>query len=559
LTNTWRSHAILQEPEQAIQRALWKAVGYTDDDLKRPLIGIANTWSELSPGHAHLRSVADAVKAGVWQAGGTPFEWNDFAQCPTITAGRYGIKYDTPTRDIVCASVEACIELHSLDGVVMISSCDKNVPAHLLAAARLNIPCIIVPGGPMLLGKYRGKGIATNELDIAAWKAQLKMEEVPYEELIEMENYVCPGPGACALLGTANTMQCLSEAVGMSLPGSATAPAVSAKRLWIAKESGKRIVDLVRKGITSSRIMTKEALENMIRVLHAIGGSSNAVLHILAIARELGVDDQINIDLIDKLSKETPCILAVRPNGPYSMSDFDEAGGVPGVMSRLANKLHLDVLTVTGKTLRENLQNVQIRNDEIIRPLSRPVFEEGLAVLRGNLATSAIVRPTVVPKNMLTFKGPAAVFNSQEDALRALADREIKPGTAIVVRYEGPRGGPGTSETFKVLGFLCALNLETSCAFITDGKISGFARGLYVCQVCPEAAVGGPIAIVQDGDIIEIDIPRRKINLKISESEIKRRLSEWKPIEPKVRKGFLTIYARLAEPADKGGGLPTRL
>jgi len=539
--DAWKSRDLLQRPEMAAQRALWKAVGYTDRDLKQPLVGVVNSWTELTPGHSHLRSVAEAVKIGIWQAGGTPFEWNTFATCPLITLDLFGGKYDTPARDLIAASVEAV------------------VPGHLLAAARLNVPSIIVPGGPMFSGRYMGRDIATGDLDATAWAIQLETCKFSSENLKRMEDAACPGSGACALLGTANTMQCLSEAVGIALPYAGTAPAASAKRLWLARESGRQIVSLIREGISPMDIFTKEALENMIRVLHAIGGSTNAVLHILALAQEVDLLDEISLETFDKLSRETPCICNVKPSGTYAVSDLDEAGGIPAVMKNLSSLLNLDVLTVTGKTVGENIKDAQNLNDEVIRPLNRPLYREGLAVLRGNLANSAIARPTVMPKEMLKFKGAARVFDSQSDALAALANREINPGEILVVRYEGPRGGPGTSDIFKVLGYLCALDLDKSCALVTDGKFSGFARGPGVCQVSPEAAVGGPIALVKDGDIIEIDVPNRQINVQLSDQEIQKRLAEWRPPEPKVKRGFLTLYARMAEPVERGGGLPLRL
>ncbi len=548
----------LQSPENARTRALIKAMGYTTEDLKRPRIGVANTWGETSPGHVHLRGVAEAVKAGIWQAGGTPFEFGSFAQCP-VAVGKHGIRYDTPTRDIVAAEVEASTWIHMFDGLVMISSCDKNVPGHLLAASRLDLPAILVPGGPMQAGRYHGEDIVTTTLDAECWAYGVGKPRIPEEEMKILEDAACPGAGSCALLGTANTMQCLTEALGLSLPGAGTALAVSAKRLWIAKESGRQIVRLVEKGITSSKIITPESLMNAIRVLHAIGGSTNAVIHLLAIAYEMGFEKEINLELFETFGQETPCITAVRPSGPYTMGDFDEAGGIQAVMGKIENFLKKDVLTVTGETLRNNLEKVVLKDSPVIKTLDKPVNKGGLAILRGNLAKSAVVRPTVIPKEMLQHRGRARVFNGQEEALEALQQNRVQPGDVVVVRYEGPRGGPGLTEVFKVIGYMNATGLETKCALVTDGKISGFAKGPFICQVSPEAAEGGPLAVVQDGDWIEIDIPNRRLNVQISEEELKERIRRWKPPAPRVTEGFLTVYARLANPAEKGAGINLRL
>jgi dihydroxy-acid dehydratase len=548
----------LQSTENARTRALIKSMGYTTEDLKRPRIGVANSWGETSPGHVHLRGVAEAVKAGIWQAGGTPFEFGSFAQCP-VAVGKHGIRYDTPTRDIIAAEVEASAWIHMFDALVMISSCDKNVPGHLLAAARLDIPVILVPGGPMEAGRYRGEDIVTTTLDAECWAYGVGKPRVSEEEIQVLEDSACPGAGSCALLGTANTMQCLTEALGLSLPGAGTALAVSARRLWIAKESGRQIVKLVEKGITSSKIITPKNLMNAIRVLHAIGGSTNAVIHLLAIAYEKGFEGEINLELFEQFGQETPCITAVRPSGPYTMGDFDEAGGIQAVMKKIETFLNKEVMTVTGETLKHNLSEVSFKDSIVIRDLEHPVNRGGLAILRGNLARSAVVRPTVIPKEMLQHRGPARVFNGQEEALEALQQNKIEPGDVVVVRYEGPRGGPGLTEVFTVIGYMNAAGLETKCALVTDGKISGFAKGPFICQVSPEAAEGGPLAIVQDGDMIEIDIPNRKLNLQIPEAELKGRMSRWKPPAPRVTDGFLTVYARLANPAEKGAGINLRL
>lgn len=548
----------MQLPENARSRALLKGMGYTTEELARPRIGIANSWGDTSPGHVHLRSLGDAVKAGVWQAGGTPFEFNSFASCP-MDIGKHGIRYDTAVRDIVAAEIEAAAYLNMFDGLVMISSCDKNVPANLLAACRLDIPVVIVTGGPMLAGRYQGQDTDTTTLDAACWAYGVGKKPISKAEMDYLENTVCPGPGACALLGTANTMQCLTEALGLSLPGVATTPAVSALKIRQAKQSGQCIVKRIEAGHTSSKIITKASLANAIRVLHAIGGSTNAIIHLLAMAYEMKFDDDISLEYIEQLGKETPCIANVRPSGPYTLFDFDEAGGIQAVMKRLEHVLNTDVLTVTGQTLGANLAQVELSDSAVIKTLEDPVSEGGLAVLSGNLAKSAVVRPSVIVEEMKQHRGPAKVFDSQEAALDALRENNIKSGDVVIVRYEGPRGGPGITEVFKVIGFMRGLGLETKCALITDGKISGFAKGPFICQVSPEAAVGGPLAVIRDGDIIEMDIPNRKLNVCIDEKELQDRLRSWTPPPPRVSDGFLTVYAKLANPAEKGAGINLRM
>ena len=548
----------MQQPENARSRALLKGMGYTTAELKKPRIGIANSWGETSPGHFHLRGVGDAVKAGVWQAGGTPFEFNSFAQCP-MDIGKHGIRYDTATRDIVAAEIEAATFLQMFDGLVMISSCDKNVPANLLAACRLDIPVIIVTGGPMLAGRQKGEDTDTTTLDAACWAYGVGETPISMDEMDRLEDSVCPGPGACALLGTANTMQCLAEAIGLSLPGVATTPAVAAKKLRQAKATGQQIMTLVEKGITSHQIITKQSLTNAIRVLHAIGGSTNAIIHLLAMAYEMRFDEDIDLDFIEKLGQETPCIANVRPSGPYTVEDFDEAGGIQAIMKRLTDSLNKDEITVTGKTVGENLELIKEKDSQVIKPLDDPVSKGGLAVLSGSLAESAVVRPTVVVDEMKQHKGQARVFNSQEDALEGLRKGKVKEGDVVVVRYEGPKGGPGLTEVFKVIGFMRGLGLEAKCALVTDGKISGFAKGPFICQVSPEAAEGGPLAVVKDGDMIEMDIPNRKLNLLIPDEELQERIQSWTPPPPRVKDGFLTVYARLANPATKGAGINLRL
>jgi dihydroxy-acid dehydratase len=553
------NNEFLQLPENARARSLLKSMGYDSKDLLRPRIGVANTWGETSPGHVHLRGVADAVKAGIWQAGGTPFEFNSAAQCP-MAVGEHGMRYDLPTRDIIAAEVEAITHISMLDALVMVSSCDKNVPAHLIAAARLDLPVIFVPGGPMDSGHYHGQDSDITTLDRECYAFGIGEPRISIAEIEEMESRVCPGAGSCALLGTANTMQGLVEALGLTLPGAGTAAATSARRLWLAKESGRRIVDMVNRGITSSKIITPQSMANAIKVLHAIGGSTNAIAHLLALAYERHWEQEIDLALIERFSNEIPCITNVVPSGVYSMKDFDTAGGIQMVMKRIEARLDCQALTVTGKTIGENLADIALpQESNVIRPLKRPIARESLVILKGNLARSAVVRTPVIPKEMFQHRGPARVFNSQEEAITALRGHQIEAGDVLVLRYEGPRGGPGFNEVFKVIGLLNALGLETKCALVTDGRISGFAKGPYICQVSPEAAEGGSLAIVQDGDPIQIDIPGRSIDLDLSEEEIQKRKEAWRPPAPRVREGILTAYAKLANPAELGGGLNLRL
>jgi dihydroxy-acid dehydratase len=550
--------AFIQLPENARARSLLKSMGYDTEDLRRPRIGVANSWGETSPGHIHLRSVAEAVKAGIWQAGGTPFEFNSPAQCP-MAVGEHGMRYDLPTRDIIAAEVETIAQIGLLDGLVLISSCDKNVPAHILAAARLDIPVIFVPGGPMSSGGVCGGKKTIANLDAECYLYGVKEPRVSPEELAELEDASCPGAGSCAILGTANTMQCMTEALGLSLPDAGTAPAVSAKRIWIAKESGRRIVSLVKDEITSRRIITKAALRNAIKALHALGGSTNAVAHLLALSYELRWEKEINLDLIEKFSDELPCITNVTPSGKYSMEDFHGAGGVQAVLKSIEENLETDVLTVSGLKLKQQLAKVKFVASDIIRDIGNPTAKNGLVILRGSLASSAVVRTPVIPKEMMRHEGPARIFHSQEEAITALRGRRIKAGDVLVLRYEGPKGGPGFNEVFKVIGFLNAVGLETKCALVTDGRISGFAKGPYICQVSPEAAEGGPLALVEEGDIIKIDIPGRRLDLEVSAEELDRRRSRWKSPAPRVTEGVLTLYAKLANPAEFGGGLNMRL
>ena len=549
---------VLHKPEMARMRALSKAIGYDDDDIHRFRIGIQNTWSETAAGHVHLRQLTEAVRAGILQAGGMPIEFGGYGGCP-IDLGENGHRYDTPSRDIMAMDLETCAQLHSFDGLVLLSSCDKNVPAHLLGAARLNLPTIIVVGGPMQSGRFKCHHVDMSDLDPFSWRCETNPDDVDYSDVQEMTECLCPGPGSCALLGTANTMQCITEALGMTLPGNSTTCAGTSQLLRLAKRAGRRIVDLVDQNVRARDVMTPEAMENAIHVLHAIGGGTNAIVHILALAKEMDMLDRINLPLIEQLGRSTPCITPVKPSGPWHLEDLGEAGGIQAVMQRLGDRIHRECVTVNGKTVGENVDEAHIVLPEIIRPLDRPVFSEGLYVMHGNLADSAIARPTVISRSMFDITGPARVFDSMESCLEALRRHKINPGDMIVLRYEGPRGGPGLTDVFKVLGYLVALNLHEKCAVITDGKISGFAKGPFVCQVTPEAAVGGTIALVEEGDQIHMDLNARRIDLLVDEDVLAARRKAWKPKPCRAKTGLLTLYAKLALPATEGAGISLRI
>lgn len=551
------SNQYFKGAESSHRRVIYKAMGYTDEDLAKPLIGVANAWSEASPGHAHLREIAKQVKSGIWQNGGTPFEFGTFATCGNIAIGTENLKYELVIRDVLAASIEIMAKVHLFDGLVLLSSCDNIIPGEIMAAERLNIPSILVTGGPMYPGRYKGEVVVTPDINEAV--AALGIKKVTEEDILARENYVCPGPGACPVLGTANTMQILSEAIGMSLSGSSTAPAQSSERLRIAKRSGRRIVDLVQEKIKPSDIIGENSLRNAAMVDIAIGGSTNAILHILTFANELAIG--FDLEIFDQYSRKIPCICNVKPNGEYTVVDLHSAGGVPAIMRELKSFLHLDCLTVDGKTLKENLSNFKEKVDrKVVYPVNQPLNKEGgLAILKGNLAPNgSIVRTTAVPKNMLRFRGPARVFDGDREAYEALRENRIHKGEIIVVRYEGPKGAPGMKEVMLACDALVALDLDKSVALITDGRFSGFNRGPIIGHISPEAMEGGPIALLKDGDTIDINIPERKLNVDLTMKEMERRYHNWSSPEPKVSSGILKIYAKLADPPEKGAAINTR-
>ena len=556
----WRSKAILQRPEWSKTRALFKSMGYTDYDLDRPLIGIANSWNQLVPGHINLRQVSDHVAQGIRQGGGTPVEFGVIAVCDGIANGHDGGHLTLPSRELIANDVELMIQAHLLDAVVLLGSCDKIVPGMLMAAARLDVPAIMVVGGPMLGGcefDNRASDITSLTEGLGMLKAG-KIDAVAYNNL---EDFVAPGCGSCSFLGTANTMCCVAEALGMCLPGSATIPATHAARLRVAQESGRQIVKLVEQDITAQKIINRKAIENAIRIVMAIGGSTNAALHIPAIAYE--AECEIDIDLFDELSRTTPHIARMNPAAAPNVPDFHQAGGVLAVMNEILPLLHQDALTVTGKTIGENisLAKVKVADDHIIRTMANPwAGEGGLAVLRGNLApNTAITKPAAIAPEMRTFTGKARCFDCEEDADHAILDGQVSEGDVVVIRYEGPKGGPGMREMAKPMKLLYGRGLALATALVTDGRFSGTNNGCFVGHVSPEAAEGGPLAVVQDGDTITIDIPNRSLRLHVPDEEIKDRLNRWQKPQPKFKKGYLALYARLAESADKGAIIRHRL
>ncbi|GFO96544.1 dihydroxy-acid dehydratase [groundwater metagenome] len=549
-----RSDIIKKGLERAPHRSLLKAVGLTDEEMELPFIGVVNSWNEVIPGHIHLDKLAGTVKAGIRMAGGVPFEFNTIGICDGIAMGHSGMKNSLPSRELIADSIELMVGAHQFDGMVMIPTCDKIVPGHLMAAGRLDIPTIVVTGGPMLPGVVGDE--PRDVISLFEAVGARRNNKITEQELKNLEDCSCCGAGSCAGLFTANTMACVTEALGMSLPGCGTAHAVDAKKTRMAKHSGMKILELVKKGITPGKIVTQGSLDNAIRVDLAIGGSTNTALHLPAIASEFGID--LPLSRFDELSKETPHLINLRPGGSRFLIDFERAGGVPVIEQRLQKKLNLDALTVTGKTLMENLKDYIIINPrascEIIAALDSPVHAEGgIAVLRGSLAPQgSVIKQTAVSQNMQRFSGPARVFDSEELAMKAIMEKKIKPGDCIVIRYEGPKGGPGMREMLSPTAAIAGMGLIESVALVTDGRFSGGTRGPCIGHVSPEAAEGGPIALVQDGDIVEIDIPARILNLKVSHEEMDNRRKAWKPPAPRATKGYLARYQKQVGPADKG-------
>lgn len=555
---TWRSRTILQRPEWSMTRALYKSMGYTDYDLERPLVGVANSWNRVLPGHYNLRLVSEYVQQGIRQAGGTPVEFGVIGACDGIAQGHEGMHYILPTRDLIANDVEMMVQAHRLDAVVLLGSCDKIVPGMLMAAARLDLPAIMVVGGPME-GGCAFDGRASDTTSITEALGMLKTGRIDLETYLKLEDCAAPTCGSCSFFGTANSMCCVAEALGMCLPGSATIPATHAERLRSAQEAGRQIVWLVEKEITARRILDRRAIENAVRVSAALGASTNVALHIPAIAYEAGID--LDMDVFDRLCSTTPHLAKINPAAPANTPDFHRAGGVPAVMKELLGLLHGDALTVTGKTVAENVSGATIQDLGVIRPMSDPWSQQGgLAVLRGNLAPqTAITKPAAIVPEMHCFTGRARCFDSEEEANEAILQGSVQEGEVVVIRYEGPKGGPGMREMYKAMKLLYGRGLALKTAVITDGRFSGTNNGCFVGHISPEAAEGGPIAVVRDGDVITIDIPARRIHLHVEEREIQSRLSGWKRPKPRFTSGYLALYSRLALSAHKGAVIPHRL
>ncbi len=541
-------------PEAAHRRQIYKGAGSTDDDFNRPHIGLANAWSEASPAHIHLRELAECAKAGIWQAGGIPFEFGVFSTCGNIAIGTESLKYELAIRDALAASIEITARVHHFDGLVLLASCDSIIPGQLMGAARVDVPSLMVTGGPMLAGELHGEAVLSPDVNEAVFGA-LPLGRISEQDLLDMENCACPSVGACPVMGTANTMQILTEAMGMALSGSATIPAILADKRRMARRSGQMIVELVKRAIRPSDILDERALRNAIAVNAAIGGSTNAPLHIMSIGRELGIE--IDLDLFDEISRRTPLLASVVPNGPHTVIDFFRAGGVPALLKELGELIDIDALTVDGRSIGENLLGIEGTRGEAISTRDHPVQAEGgLAVLKGNIAPhGAIVRTSAIKAEMLSHKGPAKTFDCDREAWEAIIDGQRQPGDVIVVRYEGPRGAPGMMEVMLSTDALYRMGLEGSVGLITDGRFSGFNRGPIIGHVSPEAMVGGVIAIIKDGDMIEMDIPGRALNVALSEEVIARRLRSWRPPEARTKTGFLALYSQLTLPAEKGAAM----
>jgi dihydroxy-acid dehydratase len=535
-----RSDQIKKGTEKAPHRALLKSLGLQDDDMAKPLIGVANSYTNIVPGHIHLRIIGEAVKEGILSAGGTPFEFNTIAVCDGIAMGHDGMRYSLPSREIIADSVEIMLQAHSLDGLVMISNCDKVTPGMLMAAARVNIPSIMVTGGPMAAGLHRGKKISYSAMPEAL--GQVAAGKMSEEELLEMETEACPGCGSCSGMFTANTMACLTETLGMSLPYCGTSLATSAFKLRLARATGKQIIKLIKDDLKPSQILTKEAFENAIAVDMALGGSTNTTLHLPAIAKEAGLT--LPLSTFDEIGRKVPHLCSMIPSGSYALEDLDAAGGVPAVMSELKSLLNLKLPTVSGKTVGKNIQDAVVLDREVIHSLTNPVHKEGgIAILTGNLAPKgSVIKTAGVSPKMQKHKGPAKVYDSEKDALTAIRGNEIKPGDVVVIRYEGPRGGPGMPEMLFPTATIAGMGLSESVALITDGRFSGATHGGSIGHVAPEAFEGGPIAALKNGDIITIDIPNRTLKVELSDKELKARLAAWKPREPKIKKGILSRY-----------------
>jgi len=545
-----RSDEIKKGAKRIPHRALLYATGLKRQDFKKPFIGIASSFTDLVPGHIHMRILETHIKNGIRLAGGVPFIFGVPAICDGIAMGHSGMNFSLPSRELIADEIESIPQAHCLDGLVLLTNCDKITPGMIMGALRVNIPTIVVTAGPMHSGLYKNKRLSLVR-DTFELVGRLKKGDISFKDATKIEQCACPGAGSCQGLYTANTMACLSETMGLSLIGCATALALSKKKEKIAYESGKKIVGLVKKDIKLRDILNMAALENAICMDMALGGSSNTVLHLLAIAHEAGID--LPLEIFDKISRVTPNIVSLEPTGDYYMEDLDLAGGIPAVMKRLKSRLH-NRPTVSGKPIFKIIDQAKINDDDVIRPIDRAYRKEGgIAILFGNLAPDgAVVKQSAVSPKMMKFTGQARVFNREEEAMSAILNKKIKSGDVIVIRYEGPAGGPGMREMLAPTSAIVGMGLAESVALITDGRFSGGTKGPCIGHISPEASSAGPIAILKDGDIIEIDIPKRSIKVRLTDKQIKERFKNWKPIAPKIKTGYLARYSKLVSSADKG-------
>jgi dihydroxy-acid dehydratase len=545
-----KSDAVKKGIERASHRSLLYALGCTRSDMDKPFVGVVNSFTEVVPGHIHLRSIAEAAKEGIREAGGVPFEYNTVAVCDGIAMNHAGMKYSLPSRELIADTVEVMAEAHAFDALVFIPNCDKVVPGMLMAAVRLNLPCIFVSGGPMLAGYYNGEKIDLNTMfeGIGAVTGG-KMTE---EELVKLEQAACPGCGSCAGMFTANTMNCLTEVMGLGLPGNGTIPAVDSMRIGLAREAGKQVMRLLANDIRPRDIVTRDAIFNAFTVDMALGGSTNSVLHVIAIANEAGADFKLQ-DIHD-VSLNTPYLCKLRPSGPHHIEDLDRAGGIPAVMAEIKGLLKLDANTVTGKTVGENIADARTLDSEVIHSINTAHSDTGgLALLYGNLAPNgSVVKKAAVAQEMMVHRGPARVFDSEEEATKAIMSKDIKLGDVLVIRYEGPKGGPGMREMLTPTSLITGIGMDKEVALITDGRFSGATRGASIGHVSPEAAARGPIAAVKEGDIISIDIPNYKLDVELTDKEINDRLEKLADFEPRIKTGYLSRYTEKVTSASTG-------
>jgi dihydroxy-acid dehydratase len=547
-----RSNLMKQGLEKYPHRSLLKAMGLTDREIDQPIIGVANSYNEFIPGHIHLDKITQAAKAGVRLAGGTPLEFGVIGVCDGLAMHHVGMKYSLPSRELIADSIEIMATSHPVDGLVLVANCDKIIPGMLMAALRLNIPAILISGGPMLAGRFQGREV--DLITVFEGVGAVKAGKICEDDLKELAECACPGCGSCAGMFTANSMNCLSEALGLALPGNGTIPAVHAARVRLAKEAGLQIMELVTKQILPRQIATLAAFKNAMAVDMALGCSTNTVLHVPAIAREAGID--LPLSLFNEISVKTPHLCSLSPAGPHHLEDLDTAGGVPAVMKVLMEGGLVDgsPLTATGRPVAENLAAVQVLDDTVIHPLSKPYhLQGGIAILTGNLAPDgAVVKQSAVDPQMLVNEGVARVFDAEEDATRAILDGKIKPGDIVVIRYEGPKGGPGMREMLTPTSSIAGMGLDKEVSLLTDGRFSGGTRGAAIGHVSPEAAEGGPIALVQEGDRIKIDITGKTLTLLVDEAELARRRQTWQPPEPKIKHGYVSRYSRVVSSGSQG-------